>query len=299
MKRLTVQLLAVLGVIWIAQPVVADHPVLGDTQIHGAWHQSAWFGWFADDNYNWVLHAEHGSLYPLGSPASLLWYDLNLGDWIWTSPDLYPNIYKYTANQGWYWYNKGGTPSARWFFQLGTQRWMAENDLLQENPARGWHFSGYAFTDPSYSNKESLLAGTSSILVDNLWFEGDRGDLVIHHTRHDKQSGDLVASRTYQSVWSDPPRFIAEGSRPQLNLELKLIGSAGGWSAIPQHSVYWNQGWGAWFIDGNGTKFFTADMAARLEMDQDVTAGSPGLTRSVQVNLGESFVATYTYTWRN
>lgn len=176
---------------------------------------------------------------------------------------------------------------------------MPELDLLQENPARGWHFGGYSFTDASYQNKESTLAGTTSVLVDNLWFEGGRGEIQIHHTRHDKKTGDLVASRTYRSLWSDPPAFIVEGSRPSLMLELQLDGSAGGWSGIPQHSVYWNQGWGAYFVTENGTKFFTADMAARLQLDKDVTPGSPGSTRTVQVNLGESYIATYTYSWHD
>lgn len=299
MRRSISLFITLLGILLFTQPALADHPVLGETQMHSGWHQSPWFGWFAEDNHNWLLHAEHGSIYPLGGPYSLLWYDLPLGDWVWTTPDLYPNVYKYSSHRGWYWYSQGGFPGARWFFQQSTESWMAEADLLLDDSVQGWHLTAYSFTNPSYANKESTLAGTTSILVDNLWFEGRRGSLQIHHTRHDKASGDLVASRATQSIWSDPPRFIAVGSRPQLSLELRLLGSAGGWSAIPQHSIYWNQGFGAYFAASDGTKFFTSDLAVVLTLDKEVTAGSTGLTRMVQVNLGEGFVATYTYTWRN
>lgn len=62
-------------------------------------------------------------------PESFL-NDLKLWDWIWTSVDLYPNVYKSRFNEGWYGYNRGGAPSKRWCFRLNTQKWMTEEDLL-------------------------------------------------------------------------------------------------------------------------------------------------------------------------
>jgi hypothetical protein len=186
-----------------------------------------------------------------------------------------------------------------WKFLPEAGVWIYVFDTPYAATARGWHLASYSFTDASYTNKETVLAGTSSVLVDNLSFEGGRGDLTITLTRHDKASGDLIASISYRCIWSDPPRLIAEGSRPSLDYSLQRIGSSGGWTSIPQNAVSWNQGWGAYFIDSAGTKFFSADMATRLVLDQEVSAGPSNTPRTVQVTLGSSFSATYTYEWKD
>lgn len=206
-----------------------------------------------------------------------------------TLPDNWERVdigYAYDAGNG-------------WKFLPQANAWVFIADAGIDPAATGWHLAGYAFTDVSYVDKESVLAGTASVMVDNLSFIGGRGDITVTHTRVDKASGDLLASQSYRAIWSEPPHFIAAGSRPQLDLELTLI-SYYKWQNIPQNSVYFNQGFGAYFETDAGTRYFTSDISARLTLSADVAPGPAPLAapRIVQVNLGSGYTATYTYTWR-
>jgi hypothetical protein len=187
-----------------------------------------------------------------------------------------------------------------WKFLPQANTWVFIADAGIDPNATGWHLAGYAFTDASYVDKESVLAGTTSVMVDNLSFIGGRGDITITHTRIDKASGDLLASQSYRAIWSEPPHYIAAGSRPQLDLELTLI-SYYKWQSIPQNSVYFNQGFGAYFESEGGTRYFTSDISARLILSASVAPGPApvGAPRIVQVNLGAGYTATYTYAWQD
>jgi hypothetical protein len=186
-----------------------------------------------------------------------------------------------------------------WKYLPQANSWIFVTDSGYDAGAPGWHLVSYAFTDASYIDKESTLAGTTSVVVDNLSFLGGRGDITISQSRIDKASGDLLASQNYRVLWSDPPRFIAAGSRPQLDFELTRI-SHYKWPLISQNSVSFNQGFGAYFEADGGARYFTADIRARLTLNADVTPGPAPVSapRIVQVNLGSGYMATYAYEWR-
>ena len=66
-------------------------------------------------NEGYIYHNEHGWLYTTGSdPSSVYLWDSQLG-WLYTSSTNYPYLYSFTRNT-WLFYEKGGNPSLRWFY---------------------------------------------------------------------------------------------------------------------------------------------------------------------------------------
>lgn len=161
-----------------------------------------------------------------------------------------------------------------------------------------WKLVGYTFKDGSRSG-ESLLAGTTSKMFDKVTFTGKQGDITISHNRTDVQTKKQLAECTYRVVWSDPPDVLIAGEKASMNYKLEVLSSFNKWKP-QQQSVYLNQGLnGVYFATADGTKYFTSEMNTSLVSQKLIEKGTKGSTRTIQVMLGEGFVATYNYEWRD
>lgn len=74
-------------------------------------YTSPWLGEFNAAFFPWILHSEHGYLYFVGSANSMWLFDLTIGTWFYTQPDIYPWVY-FAATQGqvtqdWHYYFTG------------------------------------------------------------------------------------------------------------------------------------------------------------------------------------------------
>lgn len=81
---------------------VAHTPVgrWGDAaSIGDGWLYLAWFGRFMDFG-NWIYHEEHGWWYIVGeNPGDFYYYDKELSGWGWISPEVYPWLYWFDAEE--------------------------------------------------------------------------------------------------------------------------------------------------------------------------------------------------------
>lgn len=93
------------------------------------WFRSSWFGWFQGVEPGLIHHTAHGFLQPVGEPASLYLYDLQLGLWIWTNDLLYPNLYAFPEPLGWLLFNPDTATPDRSFYQYATGTWLHESEL--------------------------------------------------------------------------------------------------------------------------------------------------------------------------
>ncbi|MEX0329789.1 MAG: leucine-rich repeat domain-containing protein [Puniceicoccaceae bacterium] len=95
------------------------------------WMISDWYGWMQDYD-SWVWHLEHGWQTFVGeSNDSFFVYDRGLENWFYANSVLYPFIYIYGADEGWYQYTLGGTPGQRWFIKWATLEWKSESSFRQ------------------------------------------------------------------------------------------------------------------------------------------------------------------------
>lgn len=58
------------------------------------WKRSSWFGDYFRGNENWIHHQKHGWLYSVAADGNSLWLWTPHQRWIWTSPGIYPHIYR-------------------------------------------------------------------------------------------------------------------------------------------------------------------------------------------------------------
>lgn len=82
------------------------------------WYNSAWFGqfWAADAADQWIFHAEHGWLYmtETGSTA-VTCFTFDMG-WIYTSPEMYPFIFRFEDSLWLYYAIGSGLRGDRLFY---------------------------------------------------------------------------------------------------------------------------------------------------------------------------------------
>lgn len=116
------------------------------------WKQSAWFGWYVDSFYPFVLHAQHEWMYAYPSGNWVWLWDYSLNEWFATEGSVYPMLYEPLADQ-WLWYYEGSNP--RWYVE------MESSELYTE-------FSGCLMPDLMVSTFEMStdLSGESSELGD-------------------------------------------------------------------------------------------------------------------------------------
>ena len=61
------------------------------------WKDSNWFGSFYQphEDISWILHRHHGWLYSAEADAHSLWLWSPDQKWLWTSPGIYPHLYRH------------------------------------------------------------------------------------------------------------------------------------------------------------------------------------------------------------
>ena len=108
-------------------PSVGNILILGDLWAGAAgmgngWMWLSWFGYFTDLGGGWLYHLQHGYLYyPSDALSSSLWlHGADMG-WLWTSPSVYPFLYR-AQDGAWLWYLRGSS-SPRWFHNYSTGLW--------------------------------------------------------------------------------------------------------------------------------------------------------------------------------
>jgi hypothetical protein len=92
------------------------------TQANG-WKQSAWFGWYVDSFYPFVLHAQHEWLYAYPSGGWVWLWDYKLNEWFATAGTVYPMLYE-PVGEKWMWYYEGTRP--RWYVEMETSELYTE-----------------------------------------------------------------------------------------------------------------------------------------------------------------------------
>ena len=58
------------------------------------WKKSNWFGNYYDGGNNWIHHQHHGWMYSFSSRPDSAWLWSPSQKWIWTSPSVYPHMYR-------------------------------------------------------------------------------------------------------------------------------------------------------------------------------------------------------------
>jgi sulfatase modifying factor 1 len=139
--------------------VVIEDGLWRSASSHGDWLVLPWFGFFAELQEGWIYHAEHGYQYCLGEDtSSYFFYDLIMESWFWTSATLYPYLYKFEENAGWYCYYIGGTLGQRWFNRLADASDLQEGAInkVVEDP----DFEGMVFVEGGTLSTSNELDGT-------------------------------------------------------------------------------------------------------------------------------------------
>lgn len=160
----------------------------------------------------------------------------------------------------------------------------------------GWKMVNYSFTDGT-KTVDRVLAGTSDYMEDVTKYEGSKGDITIHFNRYDKSSGKLLAGVDYNVQWTNPESEIFPGDFIRIKYTLKTISSKT-WTP-GQQFIYFNQGYnGIYMTNDLGEKFFTKDfsgvLSGKIAVDKGVKAGQE---RTITMNMGSDFKATYFYVW--
>ena len=168
----------------------------------------------------------------------------------------------------------------------------------QSGTSAGWHFTSYEFKDGSTKNYSNLM-GTSSKMYDTISYKGVKGNMTINHSRYDVKTGKLLAGVTYQVVWTDPAVVLVADQNTLMNFSLERISSTSKWTP-PNNSIRFNQGlYGIYYKSPDGTKYFTENISTTLTLEKVIEKGRKGLKKIVQVCLGNGYMFTYNYEWRD
>mgnify|MGYP005841419361 CR=1 FL=1 len=132
----------------------ADTPFGDPLAEASGWKQSAWFGWYVDAFYPFVLHAQHEWMYAYPSGDWVWMWDYSLNEWFATSGSVYPMLYEPVGNK-WMWYYTGTEP--RWYVEMESKEVYTE-------------FSGCLMP--------SLMKSTFETSVDLSGDTGELGDLM-------------------------------------------------------------------------------------------------------------------------
>jgi hypothetical protein len=94
----------------------------GAVDLGSGWRWLNWLGAFNITSEPWIYHAEHGWLFPLldGLESFFLW-DNEMQSFLWTSPNVYPSMFRFSDAQ-WIYYQVG-SDNPRWFINLQTSQW--------------------------------------------------------------------------------------------------------------------------------------------------------------------------------
>ena len=88
------------------------------------WLESSWLGAFFKSNNNWLFTLNHGWVYPVGDSDDSVWLATPEGDWLWTSNNSYPWIYKEDESI-WYYYSPHASSVEKSYYYNSTlERWL-------------------------------------------------------------------------------------------------------------------------------------------------------------------------------
>lgn len=163
-----------------------------------------------------------------------------------------------------------------------------------QNRTQVWKLKEVKFTDAT-AYSETVLAGTTSYMYDQIGFTGSQNNLIISHYRYDKKTNKLLAGRKYQVIWTDPPEYLVVGEKISIEYETKSMESIV-WKML-QNSININQGMGVSFAAPDGTKYIDKDMKALFTSEKVIEKGTKGQTRVIQVVHADGFKTEYFYEW--
>jgi len=136
MKKVPLFLLSLL----FALPLAAEDGLWSNAEkFSNGWSALSWFGFFAELEQDWIYHLEHGYQFAVGdSTNNLFLYDDNMTSWLWVSEALYPWIFKFGNNAGWYrYYNFAEVrPGNRWFYRQFDTTDVNEADINETQAAQ-------------------------------------------------------------------------------------------------------------------------------------------------------------------
>lgn len=92
--------------------------------VGGEWFYSSWLGFYAPKGPEaWVYHMDHGHLYIAGTPEAVIYYDQNMGGWLYTMPESFPRVYSFS--EGAWLYYTGKYNGVRWFYNASNNQWLS------------------------------------------------------------------------------------------------------------------------------------------------------------------------------
>lgn len=152
----------------------------------------------------------------------------------------------------------------------------------------GWYFVKYTLTD-----------GTGTYGSDKSSFTGEKNNMTMSHTRYDSK-GNVVASSTHQTIWTDPPAFLKVGDLVSIQYETKQISSAT-WNmgSVAQQTVSMDQGMTVYFSAADGTKYITKAFNGLLTAEKPIEKGKAGAIRTIKLVIGRNYSVMYTYEWKD
>ncbi len=94
----------------------------GAAALGDGWQWLNWFGYFNTNPATWIFHLQHAWLYPFGTnPSSLVFWDNGMQAFWWTSPTVYPYVYRFSDGAWLYYLRNSNNP--RWFYNYTTEAW--------------------------------------------------------------------------------------------------------------------------------------------------------------------------------
>jgi hypothetical protein len=126
----------------------ADDPFGEPIAQASGWKQSAWFGWYVDSFYPFVIHAQHEWVYVYPQGDWVWLWDYSLNEWFATGGTTYPMLYEPTGNK-WMWYYTG-TKGPRWYVDMESSEVYTEfSDCLMPSLMKSTFETSVGLSDDS------------------------------------------------------------------------------------------------------------------------------------------------------
>ncbi len=111
----------------------------GSTSLAPNWKWLRWFGCFNTEQRPWILHAQHGWLYPFGADTKgIYFWDADMKAFWWTSASDFPTVYRF-SDSAWLRYLPGSV-HPRLFYNIAQEKWESwesSGKPTDEPPAGG------------------------------------------------------------------------------------------------------------------------------------------------------------------
>ncbi len=92
------------------------------SDLGSGWRWLSWFGYFNNGSHPWTFHLQHAWLRAFdGANNSVFFWDTEMQAFWWTSPAVYPYVYRF-ADDAWLYYLKN-SDNPRWFYNYQTEQW--------------------------------------------------------------------------------------------------------------------------------------------------------------------------------